>query len=579
MRKRINANREIEEQNRIKTGQERLFIKQLARVFDTIDRVAEAEYKKNGSVRRTIASIEGRVEKLLKQHYRRTIITFAGRSEKGETKRQSRFQHITDDYVARQGGEKITQISQTTKNRINKVVARGIADGDGADAIARNIGKATGGAIGRKRAATIAKTEVNAAANFANEAIDRENRGEFVDDRVKRWVSTGDPRTRLHHRAMNGKQVPVDDAFKVRYKGNTYSMQRPGDSAGGAGNVINCRCTLIYIDAETDVIHNGKPSKGTKPIDLSIWPKGASDTEVALTLRSFRDNLPEEMVEMLKNSRVVATIEFNGKRGGVFYPGANKITLQYAPGTTTGKQLLEDIRVYMHERMHALDYLEAQMSVRIEAHSFSNVFNMKKDLDKFYTPAAIEKAAIDAAEEVRKAVGGTFGPQGVPIATADIANDLKGTGLTVKNLLSMLPDARKLELPRRRSVLRLASIHIKHRNWNALDEVFESYNTMDTGWWSMSDYMMAITRGKVGRGHTLPYFNKGPMLNKTRYKRRHATESFAEYGTLRGGINHQAWTRLMHHFAPETTAGFDRLVKVLAKGKRTTAVTPAELGE
>ena len=578
MRKRINANREVDEQLRIKLAQERLFTRQLSKVLDTIGRVANAEYKKHGTVKNAAATIDKRIDKLLKKHYRRTIITFAGRSEAGETKRQSRFQHIADDYVARAGGDKIKQISDATRARINRVIAKGVENGDGEAVIARAIESATGGLIGRKRAAIIARTEVNAAANFANAAIDRENRGELVTGRVKRWVSTNDARTRSHHRRMNGEQVPVDDSFQVHYKGNTYSMQHPGDSNGGAGNVINCRCTVIYIDEETDVVHNGKRSRGPIPVNLTRAPRGASDLEVDLTLKSFRPDLPAPFVSMLENSTPVAAIEFHGKRGGVFWPLLGKISMPHLPHSSLGAKFLEVMRVYMHERIHALDFIRNALG-EFTTHSVANTTAMLRDFKKFYSVTAIDNRRKAALIEARDELAGSLSPTGVLIPASKIADDLKGTGITVKDLLIMMPDIKKVDRVRRRYLLRNASINIKHRNWDSLDTALSSYSQNDFAWFSASDYMMAITRTRVGQGHSKAYFGKGRVVNKTGYKRRHASEAFAEFGTLVGGRNHKSWTRLIKHFAPESTAGFVKLVKVLGKGKRTTPVTAAELGE
>ena len=576
MRKRINANREIEEQNRIKTGQERLFIKQLARVFDTIDRVAEAEYKKNGSVRRTIASIEGRVEKLLKQHYRRTIITFAGRSEAGETKRQSRFQHIADDYVARQGGEKIRQISETTKKRINKVVSRGIADGDGADAIARNIGKATGGAIGRKRAATIAKTEVNAAANFANDAIDRENRVEGLGDRFKRWVSTGDGRTRRHHAVMNGKQVLVDDAFKVRYNGNTYSMQRPGDSAGGAGNVINCRCTLIYVDGETEITQNGVVNMGDE--EVNFWAKGASAGEIDWLQRTLGQVKDPEIIAMIRNGGVIRKINYNGTSKSFYMRHDQSITLKAPPGTATGTEALRQDLVFVHEKMHAIDFIETAAGV-FEAHSSANTTAMLRDFKAFFSQKRLDAVRSATIDDLRAARGNRFKPIVHPANNAETVANLKDTGFTLTDIFRMMPELTKTAKPMRRTILRDISIHLKNRNWEGLDGLMYGYSRGDGAVSKASDYIKAISRSRVGNGHSDAYFKRGRALDKTGYKVVHVVEAFAQYGTLRTAPQGKTWLKLISYYAPESTKGFEKLVTKLAEGPRTTIVKASELGE
>ena len=70
---------------------------------------------------------------------------------------------------------------------------------------------------------------------------------ERVDDIEKRWVATGDNRTRSGHLAAHGQSVPVDGFFLVaRVKGERREKLRfPKDPRGSAGNTINCRCRPV----------------------------------------------------------------------------------------------------------------------------------------------------------------------------------------------------------------------------------------------------------------------------------------------------------------------------------------------
>ena len=69
---------------------------------------------------------------------------------------------------------------------------------------------------------------------------------------VKQWVSTADARTRSHHANMNGVEVGIDDEFTVITDGLPIKMRYAGDYKGGPRNVINCRCTILYIDKTPD---------------------------------------------------------------------------------------------------------------------------------------------------------------------------------------------------------------------------------------------------------------------------------------------------------------------------------------
>ena len=67
-----------------------------------------------------------------------------------------------------------------------------------------------------------------------------------------------DDRTRDWHRQTNGQRVGIDEAFTVLtpIKGGGVvpkKMQYTGDPEGGASNVINCRCFVVYYD-EDDIV-------------------------------------------------------------------------------------------------------------------------------------------------------------------------------------------------------------------------------------------------------------------------------------------------------------------------------------
>jgi uncharacterized protein with gpF-like domain len=69
----------------------------------------------------------------------------------------------------------------------------------------------------------------------------------------KQWLATKDGRTRdaddeWNHEAMDGEQVDKGSTFTMySRKGTVNNLKYPGDPDGSPGNVINCRCTQIYI--------------------------------------------------------------------------------------------------------------------------------------------------------------------------------------------------------------------------------------------------------------------------------------------------------------------------------------------
>ena len=107
------------------------------------------------------------------------------------------------------------------------------------------------GFFSRVRANLIARTETHTALGFANHDYHKNFQADTGITMVKRWRATNDARTRSFHSEANGQTVPMDEKFTV----GGAKMDYVGDPAGGAKNVINCRCVIIYAD-EQDIIQD-----------------------------------------------------------------------------------------------------------------------------------------------------------------------------------------------------------------------------------------------------------------------------------------------------------------------------------
>lgn len=140
--------------------------------------------------------------------------------------------------------EQIVNISLTTKKQIAAVIETSMLEGLSNREIAKEIIKKSE-AINLKRAIRIARTETHTVAmKSTNEAM-KSTGLKFV----KEWVSAMDSRTRVpgknsifNHVAANGETVGKEEY----YEKTGGSLFYPGDSAGAAGNIINCRCVEIY---------------------------------------------------------------------------------------------------------------------------------------------------------------------------------------------------------------------------------------------------------------------------------------------------------------------------------------------
>lgn len=88
------------------------------------------------------------------------------------------------------------------------------------------------------RLETIARTETIKASNAGSEALYKDWGME-----QKEWLATMDGRTRDAHALASGQVVGIDERFEVGGQMLAY----PGDPAGSAENVTNCRCTVLPV--------------------------------------------------------------------------------------------------------------------------------------------------------------------------------------------------------------------------------------------------------------------------------------------------------------------------------------------
>jgi SPP1 gp7 family putative phage head morphogenesis protein len=148
------------------------------------------------------------------------------------------FAIIRDDYLTwlqEYGGNKIVQINETTKEITKRIIKEGLLNGDGVEAIAKNLSDKIE-EYSLFRARRIALTEMH------NSYM----RGNFISAeasgfKYKKWISSKDSHVRSSHQQLNGKIVKINEDFKP-------NLGYPGDSRGIAKEVINCRCILTYTD-------------------------------------------------------------------------------------------------------------------------------------------------------------------------------------------------------------------------------------------------------------------------------------------------------------------------------------------
>lgn len=143
----------------------------------------------------------------------------------------------------------ILPITQTTRELILKKIIEGETNGWGVARIIQELGSID---MTVGRAYTIVRTESLKAMQYGQETAARNSR--WASE--KEWISAHDFRTRHSHRLVDGMKVDEGQRFPVpifkSIKGNDIQqgidlMLGPGDPYASAGNVINCRCTLVTV--------------------------------------------------------------------------------------------------------------------------------------------------------------------------------------------------------------------------------------------------------------------------------------------------------------------------------------------
>ncbi len=163
----------------------------------------------------------------------------------------------------------ITQISDDLRNTINTQLRLGILGQKSPFLLMKDITNTMGvfaydGVWGTRRrpdvvrgvaarAETIVRTENTRMLNLAQQAR-AEQVAKDVPGLLKRWIATGDSRTRPAHLAAHAETyrnpIPVAQSFEV----GGELLTQPGDPMGSAGNTINCRCRVVMVVPSIGVI-------------------------------------------------------------------------------------------------------------------------------------------------------------------------------------------------------------------------------------------------------------------------------------------------------------------------------------
>jgi uncharacterized protein with gpF-like domain len=163
------------------------------------------------------------------------------------------FQQFIEEYIERFGAQKVQQILETTRRQIMEVIREGQREGLGVEEIAKALRQAVP-EFSRYRSRVIARTETHGSSQYGQMRTAMQSTRPLV----KIWNSVEDSRTRTFaedddydHRVIDGQTVAMEQPFMVpTIFGTREPIMYPGDPAGTAGNVINCRCSVTFRRAD-----------------------------------------------------------------------------------------------------------------------------------------------------------------------------------------------------------------------------------------------------------------------------------------------------------------------------------------
>lgn len=151
------------------------------------------------------------------------------------------YRMATSRYIDEISTRRIKTITDTAVLQdVRKLVDAADREGWSPDEVATRIQDRARG-FSRWKAERIARTEINAAANFGGHTAMRAT-GQPLD---KQWLATNDDRVRPTHRAASGQRQPLEKPFVV----GGFEIMFPADPNGPPQETIQCRCTVLYFPA------------------------------------------------------------------------------------------------------------------------------------------------------------------------------------------------------------------------------------------------------------------------------------------------------------------------------------------
>lgn len=154
--------------------------------------------------------------------------------------------------AAEKARNRLTRVPDSVYADVRGLTMKAVSDGwsiDNLSAQVHGVLAESGAELWRNRAVTVARTEALAAYNggkFASFKTQALSLGDLGWQKI--WLATHDHRTRFTHTGPGGgdlQRVALLEPFSI----GGASMMYPGDPEGPPSETINCRCTVLMVEA------------------------------------------------------------------------------------------------------------------------------------------------------------------------------------------------------------------------------------------------------------------------------------------------------------------------------------------
>ena len=145
---------------------------------------------------------------------------------------RQRSKHVLDRAAGRLGNK------PTLVKRLQHELAQSVILGEDVRRAAKRIQKVAN--VSKRQSLVIARTELLRASSQGSYLSALQAHEEYDIPMERRWLATGDERTRDSHEAMNGELVGMKEKF-------SNGLFYPRDPNGAPEETIQCRCVAVHV--------------------------------------------------------------------------------------------------------------------------------------------------------------------------------------------------------------------------------------------------------------------------------------------------------------------------------------------